>query len=29
VDMAAFTDVVAGRPVTLGDIHLEGRAYAA
>lgn len=29
VDMAAFTDVVAGRPVTLGDIHLKGRAYAA
>ena len=29
VDMAAFTDVIAGRPVTLGDIHLEGRAYAA
>lgn len=29
VDMAAFTDVVAGRGVTLGDTRLEGRAYAA
>ena len=29
VDMAAFTDVVAGRSVTLGDTHLEGRDYAA
>lgn len=29
VDMAAFTDVVAGRGVRLGDTYLEGRAYAA
>lgn len=29
VDMASFTDIVAGRPVQLGDIELEGHAYAA
>lgn len=29
VDMASFTDIVAGRPVRLGDIELEGHAYAA
>ena len=29
VDMASFTDVIAGRPVRLGDMMLEGRAYAA
>jgi threonine dehydratase len=29
VDMAVFTDVVSGRGVTLGDVRLEGRAYAA
>jgi threonine dehydratase len=29
VDMASFTDVVAGRAVTLGDIEVKGRAYAA
>jgi hypothetical protein len=29
VDMAAFTDIVAGRGVTLGGVELEGRAYAA
>ena len=29
VDMAAFTDIVAGRGVTLGGVELEGRVYAA
>jgi threonine dehydratase len=29
VDMAVFTDVVAGRDVRLGDITLRGRPYAA
>lgn len=29
VDMASFTDIVAGRNVKLGDIELAGRAYAA
>ncbi len=29
VDMTVFTDIVAGRSVKLGDIELEGRAYAA
>ncbi len=29
VDMAVFTDIVSGRGVTLGDVRLEGRAYAA
>lgn len=29
VDMGLFTDVVSGRSVTLGDLHLEGRAYGA
>ena len=29
VDMASFTDIVAGRGVRLGDIELKGRAYAA
>jgi threonine dehydratase len=29
VDMASFTDIVAGRGVTLGDFELKGRAYAA
>jgi threonine dehydratase len=29
VDMAGFTDIIAGRGVRLGDIELEGRAYAA
>lgn len=29
VDMATFTDIVAGRDVALGDLELRGRAYAA
>lgn len=29
VDMASFTDIVAGRGVRLGDVELKGRAYAA
>lgn len=29
VDMAVFTDIVAGRDVALGDTTLEGRPYAA
>ncbi len=29
VDMATFTDIVAGHGVALGDIELKGRAYAA
>lgn len=29
LDMDVFTDVVAGRAVSLGDVELEGRAYAA
>jgi threonine dehydratase len=29
VDMMSFTDIIAGRGVTLGDIELRGRAYAA
>jgi threonine dehydratase len=29
VDMAIFTDIVAGRGVALGDVQLKGRAYAA
>lgn len=29
VDMAAFTDVVSGRDLRLGDLTVEGRAYAA
>ena len=29
VDMSAFTDIMAGRSVTLGDVELKGRAYGA
>lgn len=29
MDMAIFTDIVAGRGVALGDVQLKGRAYAA
>lgn len=29
VDMATFTDIVAGRDVILGDLTLKGRAYVA
>ena len=29
VDMRVFTDIVCGRPVELGDMRVEGRAYAA
>ncbi|MCO6393000.1 hydroxyectoine utilization dehydratase EutB [Aliihoeflea aestuarii] len=29
VDMLTFTDIVAGRDVTLGDVELKGRSYAA
>ena len=29
MDMATFTDIVAGRGVTLGDVELKGRTYVA
>lgn len=29
VDMQVFTDIVSGRDVSLGDLHLKGHAYAA
>ena len=29
VDMRVFTDIINGRDVSLGDLHLKGRAYAA
>jgi threonine dehydratase len=29
VDMTVFTRIVTGQPVTLGDLTLEGRPYAA
>lgn len=29
VDMAVFTDIVAGRDITLGNLRLKGRAYGA